>query len=188
MELMVTLVLAATILTIGIPMFRNFAQNGRLTGAANEMLVTVIAARNEAVRRQGIVSFCPSANPSSVAATCTGTATAGYISFVDVNGDCQRNGADEVVANMSIHSDVISRKNTTCVSFAPNGFRRVVAGQPTTSRALFCDTRGLAKVPPTSTDSVGRGLEILPTGRPSVSRLYAELTGWNGGANPVTCP
>jgi type IV fimbrial biogenesis protein FimT len=188
MELMMTLALAAVILGIGVPAFRNFAQNGRLTGAANEMLVTVISARNEAVRRQAIASFCPSTTPESTTATCTAAATQGYIAFYDQNGDCQRNGTDQIVANMTIHSSVTSQKNTTCISFAPSGFRRVIAGQPTTSHALFCDARGLAKVTPVSTDSVGRGVEVLPTGRPAVSRVYAELTGWAGGANPVTCP
>jgi type IV fimbrial biogenesis protein FimT len=188
MELMITLALAAVIFGLGVPAFRNFAQNGRLTGAANDMLVTIIAARNEAVRRQGIVSFCPSTTPASTTATCTGTATQGYISFVDVNGDCQRNGADEVIANMSIHSEVTSKKNTTCISFGPSGFRRLIAGQPTTSRALYCDSRGLVRPFPASTDSVGRGVETLPTGRASVSRVYTELNNWNAGGNPVTCP
>lgn len=188
MELMVTLALAGVLFGIGVPAFRNYTQNARLTGAANEMLTTVIAARNEAVRRQTTVSMCPSTTPDSSSATCTSSATQGWIAFVDTNNDCSRSGTEELVANFLVHDQVNATKNGTCVKFGANGFRQVVAGQPSALHALFCDSRGLAKVGPTSTDSVGRGVEILATGRPSTSRLYAELTGWNSGSNAVTCP
>lgn len=193
MELLVTLGVAAVILGLGVPAFRDFMRNGRLTGAANELLITVFSARSEAVRRQAVVSICPSTTPDLTTATCSGSATQGYIAFVDTNSNCLRDGAEladttNVVSSMVNHTEVISTKNGTCVSFAANGFRRVVAGQPTTMHAMFCDVRGNTRIFPASTISFARGLEVLPTGRANVSRLFVELNGWNGGANPVSCP
>jgi type IV fimbrial biogenesis protein FimT len=192
MELLVTLAVAAVILGIGVPSFRDFMRNGRLTGAANELLITVVRARSEAVRRQAVVSVCPSTTPGQTGATCSGAATQGYIAFVDTNSNCVRDGGelsdDNLVSYQLTHSEVTSTKNGTCVSFAASGFRRIVGGQPNTLRAMFCDTRGNTPIYPTSTISFARGVEVVPTGRASVSRLYAELSGWSGGANPVTCP
>jgi type IV fimbrial biogenesis protein FimT len=188
MELMVTLAVAGVLLSIGVPSMREFMRNGRLTGAANDTLMAVLAARNEALRRQDVVSFCPSANPTDPNPTCTAGATAGFISFVDKNLTCQREALEDVVAVASIHSEVKSQNNTSCISFGASGFRLVVAGQPTTTHAIFCDTRGNTLRYPAGTDSWARGIEVLPTGRPAVSRLYAELTTWAAGANPVVCP
>jgi type IV fimbrial biogenesis protein FimT len=189
MELMVTLAVAGVLLSIGVPSFREFQRNGRLTGAANDSLMAVLAARNEALRRQEIVSFCPSANPADPNATCTNVGAQGFISFVDTTADCQRQFVgEELVASASIHSEVKWQNNTTCISYGANGFRVVVAGQPTTTHAIFCDDRGNELRYPGGTDSWARGLEVLPTGRPSVSRLFAELTTWAVSVNPVECP
>lgn len=193
MELMVVLTIAGIVFGLGVPAFRDFTRNNRLTGAANELLITVVSARNEAVRRQTVVSVCPSTAPDQPGATCLDAATQGYIAFIDTNSNCIRDGAeladpDNVVANMVAHSQVTSTKNGTCVSFGANGFRRVVAGQPNTMHAMFCDSRGNVQTFPASTFSIARGLEVLPTGRANVSRLFAELNSWGAGANPVTCP
>ena len=192
MELMITVALAGVILGIGVPAFRDFAKNGRLTGAANETLVTLVAARNEAVRRQAVVSVCPSSAPDDPAATCTNTATQGFIAFVDSNSNCIRDGADmaiDVVAHVKNHSEITATKNMTCISYAASGFRRVVGGQPTTAHAMFCDNRGITKITPASNVSAARGVEILPTGRASVTRLYADVNSWSADPTfPVSCP
>ncbi|MEO8063963.1 MAG: GspH/FimT family pseudopilin [Pseudomonadota bacterium] len=188
MELMITLALAGVLLGIGVPSLRDFQKGGRLTGAANDSLMVVLAARNEALRRQDIGAVCPSADPSATNPTCVTSGANGFISFVDTNSNCQRDAGEDVVAVASIHSEVKWQNNTNCIKFAANGFRLVVAGQPTTSHAIFCDNRGNALRFPTGTDSFARGIEILPTGRPAVSRMYSELATWGVAANPVVCP
>jgi type IV fimbrial biogenesis protein FimT len=192
MELLVTLAIAGVLLGLGVPAFRDFMRNGRLTGAANELLITMVTARNEAVRRQVVVSVCPSPTPDVAAAVCAGSATQGYIAFIDTNSNCIRDGAEladanNVVSNVVFHSLVTSTKNGTCVSYAASGFRRTGAG-PNTMHALFCDVRGNNPTFPSSTISFARGLEVLPTGRATVSRLYAELTAWGSGTDTVSCP
>lgn len=49
-ELMVTIAVAAILLAIATPSFTSIINSNRLTGAANEMVVTLQAARMEAVR------------------------------------------------------------------------------------------------------------------------------------------
>lgn len=197
MELLVTLAVAGVLLGLGVPAFRDFMRNGRLTGAANELLITVVSARNEAVRRQVVVSVCPSTTPDAANAVCSTSATQGYIAFVDTNSNCLRDGAevtdtDNLVANVVFHSLVTAKKNSSCVSFAANGFRRVEPSQPRTMHAMFCDVRGNTQNFPGSAVSFARGLEVMPTGRASTSRVYLEMLSWGSSPTPsgerVTCP
>jgi type IV fimbrial biogenesis protein FimT len=197
MELLVTLAVAGVLLGLGVPAFRDFMRNGRLTGAANELLITMVSARNEAVRRQLVVSVCPSTTPDQTSAVCSTSATQGYIAFIDTNSNCLRDGAEvadvnNVVANVVFHSLVTAKKNSDCISFAANGFRRVVGGTPATMHAMFCDVRGNTRTYPLSTISYARGLEVMPTGRASTSRVYTELVSWGTSPIPsgerVTCP
>lgn len=67
-ELMITLALAAIILSLGIPSFRNVIQNNRAATQSNELVAALGLARSEAVRRGANVRLCPSTNQ----ATCTG--------------------------------------------------------------------------------------------------------------------
>jgi type IV fimbrial biogenesis protein FimT len=189
MELMIVIALAAMIMGLGVPAFRDFAKNGRLTGAANEMLVTVVSARNEAVRRQTTVSVCPSDTPDADDATCDAAATAGFIAFVDTDANCEIEDSDDLVGNFVVHTEVVAANNVSCISFGANGFRRAVPSTPTTAYALFCDDRGTTGVPGTLNDtSFARGVEILPTGRASVSRRQTELNSWSAATDPVSCP
>jgi type IV fimbrial biogenesis protein FimT len=188
MELMMVIALAAILFGVAIPAFRDFARNGRLTGAANELLVTVVAARNAAMREQVNAAVCTSANPDADAPVCADDATAGWFAFTDNNGDCVFNGADEVVSYVEFHSEIDPVSNSSCILFARTGFRTPVAGQPGTARAMFCDERGNTLLGGTDDLTPARGLEVLPTGRAYTSRSFAELDGWAGGADPVSCP
>jgi type IV fimbrial biogenesis protein FimT len=188
MELMVTMAVAAVIFGIGVPAFREFGKNGRLTGAANEMLVTLMTARNEAVRRQVRTSFCPSSTPDQDLAICNLDATQGYIAFVDSNSNCQRDDDEELVASFVTHSEIKSANNISCIGYVANGFRIPVDGQPANARAVFCDDRGIEKLADGSNFSHARGVEVVATGRPATTRLFDDLEFWAGEENPVTCP
>ncbi len=51
-ELIVTLALAAIVLTVGVPSFANFISDSRLTSEANEFAAAINLARSEAIKRQ----------------------------------------------------------------------------------------------------------------------------------------
>jgi type IV fimbrial biogenesis protein FimT len=184
-ELMMVLALAAVILGIGVPNFRDFQRNNRLTVAANNVLGMVITSRSEALRRQAVVSMCPSAAPEDDDATCG--AGSGWIVFEDTNANCVRDADEELISNTTVDTDVNASSNTDCISFATTGFKRVVAGQPTTSHMMYCDDRGNTPRVPSGPVSAARGVEVAPTGRGVVARMVDEMTAWSEGADPVEC-
>lgn len=185
MELMVVLALAAVIFTIAGPSFRDFQRNNRLTVAANDVLGMVITSRSEALRRQITISMCTSADPEDDDATC-GAGT-GWIVFEDPNADCARAATEEWITGVRVSSDVEAYANTDCISFATTGFKRVVAGKPTTSRLLYCDDRGNALRLPGGNESAARGVEVPPTGRGAVVKRMDEIATWADGADDVEC-
>jgi type IV fimbrial biogenesis protein FimT len=58
-ELMTTLAVAAIILALGVPSFRDMLRNNRLTSYANEMVIDLNFARNQAIKTGGGVFRCP---------------------------------------------------------------------------------------------------------------------------------
>lgn len=185
MELMVVLALAAVILGIGVPNFRDFQRNNRLTVAANDVLGIVLSSRAEALRRQVTISLCRTDTPDEEDADCA--AGTGWIAFEDANGDCVRDAGEELVGNIRVDDDVNTDTNTDCMSFATNGFKRPIAGEPSTARMIYCDDRRNVPRNTGGTDSTARGVEVLPTGRGTVVRNVDELTSWEGDEG-VRCP
>lgn len=64
-ELMVTLAVAAILLTIGVPSFRDLMIKSRLSGQVQEFYGALGYARSEAIKRGNYVSICKSADGSS---------------------------------------------------------------------------------------------------------------------------
>lgn len=67
-ELMITLLLAAIIMSLAVPGFRDLVQNNRAATQSNELVAALALARSEAVKRGVNVMLCPSSDQ----ATCTG--------------------------------------------------------------------------------------------------------------------
>ncbi len=82
-ELMITLVLAAILLSIGIPSYQSLIQNNRRVTAVNELVSGLHLARNEAFKRNRTVSVCPSADGM----ICGGSWAAGWLVFVNADAD-----------------------------------------------------------------------------------------------------
>lgn len=74
-ELLVTISIAAIMMSIAIPSFQNFLLQSRLTGHTNDLVLAMAYAKSEAVKRGINVSVCASSNSS----TCTGTWQNGWI-------------------------------------------------------------------------------------------------------------
>lgn len=85
-ELIVTLTIAAILLTIAVPSMSRFIQGNRLTTAANELIGDLALARSEALKGGTNTGVCKSGG----GAACAGSGTAwesGWIVFVDVDQD-----------------------------------------------------------------------------------------------------
>ena len=98
-ELIITMVIAALVLTLGIPSFRETINNNRLTAGANELVSALHLARSEAVKRNVRVTLCKSAD----GATCTtsGGYEQGWIVFVDRNSNGAVNAGEEIIRSYS---------------------------------------------------------------------------------------
>ena len=68
-ELMVTLAVAALILSLGVPGFRNFIQNNRATTHTNDLVTALNLGRSEAARRGVTILLCSSTDGE----TCSGS-------------------------------------------------------------------------------------------------------------------
>jgi len=175
-ELMFTIVVLAVLLGIGVPNFRDFIRNSRMTAAANDLLADLNLARSEAVKRRVAVTLCKSDDGT----TCDGddaTPFRRWIVFVD-----DANAATVDLANDGDGTRIITELLLKDRSIAPaiddataeglrliylrSGFPEVDADGLT--RVLFCDDRGSAIS--VGGVSAARGITISATGRPAVTR------------------
>ena len=80
-EILITLVIAAIVLGIGIPSFTEFSRSSRLSSDFKQTLGDLVYARSEAVVRNAPIAMCPSVNQS----TCSNSTdwNTGWIMFVD---------------------------------------------------------------------------------------------------------
>ena len=194
LELMVVVGIAALLLGLGIPALGDFIRNSRLTSAANDLLVDLNLARNEAVKRRRPVTVCATSTPEAATPNCDGGR--GWVVFEDDNGNASFDaGADQrlaardpLPASIAVRSraDVTSSTPAlTYVSYAPSGFRRTDDGAiPTESRLLLCDSRGNKAVGTTadgSAMSAARLVQISITGRVLVTRSVSQISSDLGG-------
>ncbi len=87
-ELMVTLTVAAILLGVGVPSFRDLLGSRKVGAAANGFLAALRLARSEAIRRGRRVDLVPAGGGSDW--------REGWVVFVDENGD-QKPGTGETV-------------------------------------------------------------------------------------------
>jgi type IV fimbrial biogenesis protein FimT len=64
LELLVTVTVAAIVLTFGVPGFKDMMSQAKMTNAANSLIAHIQLARSEAIKRNIRVTLCPSANGS----------------------------------------------------------------------------------------------------------------------------
>ena len=128
----------------------------------------MLTARTEALKRQGTVSICGSANPDEPDAECADADITGFIAFADANNDCLRDADEAIVrAQTEINEAIQTDSDGVCLSFAANGFRQIIADRATVNRALFCDDRGDALTGIGTTDSFARGSRCCPPAVPA---------------------
>ncbi|MGD8617860.1 MAG: GspH/FimT family pseudopilin [Gammaproteobacteria bacterium] len=126
-ELLVTIVVISILLAAGVPSFMEFIKNNRLSAQANNLVISIQEARNEAVKRGSGAVICASSDQ----ATCSGSDdwTTGWIAFSDMNqngsldlggGDCD---IDDCIVrtNGSIDKATLDGSGTDNIVFQPDG-------------------------------------------------------------------
>ncbi|UHD17899.1 GspH/FimT family pseudopilin [Thiocapsa bogorovii] len=157
LELMVTVAIAAIVLTLGVPSFRDLIQNNRATTQANALVTALSLARSEAVKRGQHVSICPSTDQ----ATCTGGTVwdGGWIIFVDTNA------SDDTTANPVVGEVLrVEEAMTGVATFSgPAHVRYRAAGDVVKKGTFSHKTTGC-------TGKNARTIDVGVTGRISVIR------------------
>ncbi len=181
MELMVVMALAGVLLAIAVPNFREFIRNSRLTSAANDLIVSISAARTEAVKRQLPVAVCATADPNASPPVCSGGAYTAWVVWVDANNNwTPDNVAAEEVLSRHPRLDAsltvkVDEDESGIVKFLPSGFAAPpgAGGFDPTSNIVICDERGLDVG--TAAGLAGRAMFITATGRARVTRDPDEI-------------
>lgn len=85
-ELLLVIVVLTTVLALGVPSFKQFIKNNRLTAQANNVVLAIQTARNEAIKRGAGTTVC-AANSSLNGCAGDTDWTGGWIVFSDLNQD-----------------------------------------------------------------------------------------------------
>ncbi len=181
-EMLITILMIGIILSVGVPSLTAFTQNSRISGTANDLHSSFQLARSEAARAKTNITVCASANSMDAAANCGGTFNDGWIIFLDLNGDIDRDGGGENV--LRAHPPVSDRINVTTnaganyFSFAASGLGRGDVAGTAVQTATICDERG--NVVAAGGSSAARVLVVTPIGRATVLREVAQIAGAGG--------
>jgi type IV fimbrial biogenesis protein FimT len=163
-ELMVTLAIAAIVITQGVPSFVTMIQNNRLVTQTNDVATAINIARSEAVKRGVRVILCRSADPTATTPACGGTAntwTTGWLIFASGDTDnTYTDGTDTLLrigqpapTGITIMTNSTSNNN---LEYNPDGTTNESGG---TAVFAICDSRG---------ESNGRQIQVNAMGRPQL--------------------
>jgi type IV fimbrial biogenesis protein FimT len=179
LELMVVLAIAGVLMAIAIPAMGDFIRNGRITGAANDVMAALHFTRSEAIKRRTPVTLCTSSNAiqadntANPNATCAASALlTGWIAFVDTNQSGQRDAGELILLNHEpMNAQITARAsvNPFAVTYLLNGF----ALNPNAAQLVLCDQRG--NTPSGGELSSARGILVSVTGRAGVTRDMGEI-------------
>ena len=168
-ELIVTVAIAAILLTIGVPSFQTMILNNTRVAQTNEFVGVLNLARSEAIKRGSRVVICRSTNGSSCATDTTGIWEGGWIAFVDRNQNGVLNaGAPDNEEVLKMQSSIANRFTlrsgsafTQWIAYRPNGTSEgnVVASGNILGTFSLCDKRGVDHA---------RFVEVTNTGRTNV--------------------
>jgi prepilin-type N-terminal cleavage/methylation domain-containing protein len=193
-EMMFTVFVMAVLLGIGVPNFRDFIRNSRMSAQANDLLSGVNLARSEAVKRRTPVTLCAG---TAAACNATGNFRDGWVVFADENGNGVINPGDVLLHDHGAMPDGFvtrvmqtsdaededfedldySSSATRYVSFAQTGFRRMNDGTlPVALALVVCDERDNALSGGGPDLSAARALELSTTGRASITRSKERIT------------
>lgn len=144
-ELMVTVVVAAILLAVGVPSFRELIQNNRLATATNEVVATLHLARSEAVKGNARVTVCKSANGTSC--VTSGNWSQGWLVFTDPNSNAAYDSGTETLLRVQgkISGDVSVTGDGSLadyVSYVGSGQSKLTDGALQSGIILICDARG----------------------------------------------
>ena len=166
-ELVFAMAIVAGLLGWGVPSFRELQRNVERTREVNQFVQAVYLARSEAIKRNGVVSLCPSSGDGQCA-PAGAPWQRGWIVFVNRDRDSPavRDAGEDLLRIYAPWDRGAVTANRATLSFRPFGQLGV------TATFTFCDDRG----PPAA-----RAVIVSQAGRPRVSDR-------NASGRPLACP
>lgn len=129
-ELMITVAVAAIVLTLAIPSFEWTINSNRLSGSANELVNALQTARIEAIRRNRRTVVCLSGNAGAAKPSCSTVAPDGWITFVDADRNGDYAGGDTLLMTSTLAAPVQAASSAAVagkVVFRSDGLARDAA-------------------------------------------------------------
>jgi type IV fimbrial biogenesis protein FimT len=157
-ELMITLAVVAILLTVGIPSFRDFIYNSRLTTQANKFVADIAMARSTAIKYQRNAQICVSTSYNATTPACTGGTNwgAGWVVWIDKDRDSAID-SDEVIRVSEPFSGTTTFTSAARTDFTYNSRGFVNA----TDILSLCDSRS---------GETGRDITIRPSGHLNITQ------------------
>jgi type IV fimbrial biogenesis protein FimT len=154
-EVLVTIAIAAVLTGASLPTFRDLRRDTARTREVNQFVQAVYLARGEAMKRNGVVSLCPSVDGEACASDVTPW-DGGWILFANDDRDSPpvRDPGEELLQVYPAWRKGRIVANRATLSFRAFGQSGV------TATFAFCDDRGSA---------AARAVIISQTGRPRVA-------------------
>jgi type IV fimbrial biogenesis protein FimT len=144
MELIVTLALAAIVLTLGVPSFQNVIRDDRLATRTNDFVAALQLTRSEAIKRGVRVTLCKSVTGTSCANS--GGYEQGWIVFIDPNNNATVDEGEAIIrifeafpagANMTLTGNTPVARY---VSFIATGTSQLTSGAFQAGTLTLCQT------------------------------------------------
>jgi type IV fimbrial biogenesis protein FimT len=165
-ELMITMVIAAILLTQAVPSFRTMIANNRITSQVNELVTAINYARSEGAKLNTRMVLCRSANPTAATPSCGGTVkdwTTGWLLFTASDGNnTYQAGTDTLVrvgspvtGGIEVHTNTTSNNN---LEINANGSTNESGG---TAIFVVCDDRDSDG---TLDAAYGKEIRVQPSG------------------------
>lgn len=126
-ELLVVITVLAVLTSLAAPSFRSIVADNLVKTSANELFYAIQLARNEAVKRNTMVSICPSSNQSSC--TSNGNWNVGWIIFEDVNASGSRDNSETLIRVQTALDSSVAAAGPTAIQFATGGYLEPAAVQ-----------------------------------------------------------
>lgn len=165
LEMLVVMVTAAVLLVIAIPSMGAIIDSIRLTSASNGFLSHLYLARGEAIKRNGRVVLCKSAN--GVTCSADGGWEQGRVVFHDANNNGILDSGEFVIVReegLSGSLRLTGNQNVAkYVSFDPTGTTKLIGGGFQAGTLTLCRQ--------SSSSNEGRQIILNAVGRPRVRRI-----------------
>ena len=161
-EMIITVAIAAILVMVALPNFRDFIENNRLATNANKLISMLQYAKSEAMKRDVTVSLC-AGNPTSgcvcnAQAGCDAKWKNGYIVFTDPNVNCTVDNGEQI-----LRVDEGIRGDYTITAAGCLTFRGLGNLSTNNTVTISICTSYL------TTDNI-RNIQVNPVGRPEVQK------------------